>query len=177
MPAPSRLLKATRIVGVVAIVLNAMVIVIVVGILASFGWALERGVPFDEPGGFGGIDMDGATAVMLAVIALVAGLVISLLMLLALRQVLRIVASAIAGDPFAPENAGRWTQVGWLALGIQLVYLVVDPAVQWAAPDFPIFPGHPSASLAGIMMVLLIFVVAQIFRRGAEMRQELEGTV
>jgi hypothetical protein len=32
-------------------------------------------------------------------------------------------------------------------------------------------------SPVGLMGVLLIFVLAQIFRRGAQMRAELEGTV
>ena len=32
-------------------------------------------------------------------------------------------------------------------------------------------------SLTGILMVLILFILARVFKRGAEMREELEGTV
>ena len=32
-------------------------------------------------------------------------------------------------------------------------------------------------SLSGILAILLVFILAGVFERGAEMREELEGTV
>ena len=37
--------------------------------------------------------------------------------------------------------------------------------------------GYDGFSAAGVLAAPLIFVLAQIFRRGSEMRAELEGTI
>jgi hypothetical protein len=63
-------------------------------------------------------------------------------------------------------------------LALQLVGLAADTAMS-------LFPKEVSdhvhagfdLSPIGILAVLLIFVLAQIFHRGSEMRAELEGTV
>ena len=36
---------------------------------------------------------------------------------------------------------------------------------------------HISISLSGIMLILTLFILARVFRQGAMMRAELEGTV
>jgi hypothetical protein len=90
----------------------------------------------------------------------------------------RIVDTASHGDPFVTENADRLNHIGFLLMAIQLIGLVVDGALG-------MFPEkireHVSigfdVSATGILAALLIFVLAQIFRRGSEMRAELESTV
>ena len=89
----------------------------------------------------------------------------------------RIVKTAEA-DPFVEDNARRLMQIGWLLVAMQIVGLTAGMIVS-------LFPqamrDHVQAgfdpSPIGILAVLLIFVLAQIFRRGAQMRAELEGTV
>ena len=90
----------------------------------------------------------------------------------------RIVDSASHGDPFVTENADRLNHIGLLLLAIQVIGLAID----WALNMFPDkIREHISigfdVSVEGILAALLIFVLAQIFRRGSEMRAELEGTV
>lgn len=169
------LLKTTRIVGILAVALNAAFIVFAAGVLLGL-WVFADRIPFDAIGRFAGADIDGRDAVRLAAVLLVGGMVVSALAVLALQQVLRIVESVISGDPFAPENGERWTRVGWLALAVQAVDMAQGPIVERVAPKIPVISNSPG-SLTGIMMVLLIFVVAQIFRRGTRMQQEIEGTV
>jgi len=90
----------------------------------------------------------------------------------------RIVDTASHGDPFVTQNADRLNHIGWLLLAIQVIGLAVDNALD-------MFPDkireHVSigfdVSGTGILAALLIFVLAQIFRRGSEMRAELEGMV
>ena len=83
------------------------------------------------------------------------------------------------------ERLGAWVArhwpsitLGWLLVAMQIVGLTAGMIVS-------LFPqamrDHVQAgfdpSPIGILAVLLIFVLAQIFRRGAQMRAELEGTV
>ena len=90
----------------------------------------------------------------------------------------RIIDSAGAGDPFVGENADRLNRIAWLLLASQAVGFVFDNV-------FDMFPAklreHVNfgfdVSATGILAALLIFVLAQIFRRGSEMRADLEGTV
>lgn len=90
----------------------------------------------------------------------------------------RIIDTANAGDPFVTENADRLNRIAWLLVAIQVVGFLCD-AVLSSLPDK--ISSHVSGgfdvSAAGILAALLIFVLAQIFRRGSEMRAELEGTV
>ena len=109
--------------------------------------------------------------------------VVAVLVLLILRVLLNVVTSASVGDPFVATNAARIAQVAWLLLGIYVVQYGAGHAVYAAIPaslkDFPIFHGGHSEGIpaTGLFTVLLIFVLARIFRHGTEMRAELEGTV
>lgn len=90
----------------------------------------------------------------------------------------RIVDTASSGDPFVVENAARLNLIACLLLAIQLVGLIFD-GVMSSLPDklnSQISIGF-DVSASGILAALLIFVLAQIFRRGSEMRAELAGTV
>jgi hypothetical protein len=77
------------------------------------------------------------------------------------------------------ENAQRLTQIGWLLLGIQLFSLCINAVIELLPKEvnahFSVDLFNPSA--IGLLAVLLIFVLAQIFRHGSEMRAELEATV
>jgi hypothetical protein len=65
-----------------------------------------------------------------------------------------------------------------LLLAAQFVGLLFDLALNFFPESLS---EHVSlgfdASFSGVLAALLIFVLAQIFRRGSEMRAELEGTV
>lgn len=114
---------------------------------------------------------------MLAVAALL-GLAIYFLVLL--RRVVRSVGD---GDPFVPVNAARLSRMGWAVVAGELLSMPIGRAVVWIATivaddkrdvrvgdDFGL-------SITGVLLALVLFILARVFRRGAEMREELEGTV
>ncbi len=93
-----------------------------------------------------------------------------------------IISSVGEGDPFAPENADRINLMAWLLLAIQVMMV---PAMgiglmfaKWADSvenaDITIDAG---LDLEGILMVIVLFILARVFKHGAAMRADLEGTV
>jgi Protein of unknown function (DUF2975) len=125
---------------------------------------------------------DGLTRIAvleLAGLAVACGLGCAILVLFAVRLTTGIVETAISGDPFVNENAERLMRIGWLLLTLDAVGIVAKPMFHWLTPEklqgqinfgFDVSP-------ISLFAVLLIFVLAQIFRRGSEMRAELAATV
>lgn len=119
----------------------------------------------------------------MVMIFLVSGAACLILVQFIMRAILRIVESAREGDPFIAENADHLVQVAWLLLGIHAVqYLTAFAANAFVSASLEKFSiphiGHPGEiNVTGLFTVLLIFGLARIFRRGAEMRAELEATV
>lgn len=124
-----------------------------------------------------GPELVAAIVALLAAIAVMLALAIYFLVLL-----LRIVGSVKEGDPFIAANAQRLSRMGWVALAGQLAIIPVAALAMWveevagdaknvqADTDFG-FSGE------GILLVLILFILARVFRKGTEMREELEGTV
>lgn len=114
------------------------------------------------------------TMVLLAVTA-----ALGIWFLLLLRQ---IVGTVAAGDPFIHDNADRLSKMGWIALGAQVVSIPLAAAVIWIAG---MVEDHDSARMdndvgfdgGGLVLILVLFILARVFRQGARMREELEGTV
>jgi uncharacterized membrane protein YjgN (DUF898 family) len=110
------------------------------------------------------------------------------LILFIVRAVMAIVESAISGDPFMNDNARRLTRIGTLLVALIVIELATNVAVNGMmkrladAHHVPVsaigsFDFQPDISPIGLFTILLVFVLAQIFRRGSEMRAELEETV
>jgi hypothetical protein len=94
-----------------------------------------------------------------------------------IRNLRRIVDTVAEGDPFIPENAVRLERMAWLVLTIELVAIPSGALAGWIA-----YVGHVryldvGVSIGALILALILFVLARVFRRGAEMRDELEGTV
>ena len=91
----------------------------------------------------------------------------------------RIVDTVGDGDPFIPTNADRLRTMGWLALAIQLLTLPIGVAVARVAKAVEDTPSDTSVGLdfTGLVLILILFILARVFRKGAAMREELEGTV
>ena len=75
------------------------------------------------------------------------------------------------------RKMARLRRVGWLLLGVQalgvatmVVYGFLPKALHEVYLGF-------GPSPAGLLAILVLFVLARIFRHGAEMRADLEGTV
>lgn len=117
----------------------------------------------------------------------IAGLLLLLLGLIAIGFVffgkLRAIINSVGdGDPFAPENADRLTVMAWLSLGTYAVMGVAAAVVYSMAgwlnqiDEFE-WSSEGGFDLDGILMVVILFILARVFRHGAAMREDLEGTV
>ena len=102
------------------------------------------------------------------------GLVFVGLVYLILRRLLAIIASVRGGDPFVVENAERLQTIAWSLLGVELLRLAV--AGIGAAVNIHAL-GPSGFSVVPWLAILLLFVLAGVFARGAQMRADLEGTV
>ncbi|MGE4305120.1 MAG: DUF2975 domain-containing protein [Novosphingobium sp.] len=94
----------------------------------------------------------------------------------------QIVDTVGVGDPFVPVNAKRLTRMAWLTLAVQLVSLPITGLVIWihnvtegTGVDAEVHSNGVDGN--GLLLVLILFILARVFRKGAEMREELEGTV
>lgn len=90
-----------------------------------------------------------------------------------------IVRSVDEGDPFQPQNADRLSRMGWLTVSVYVLGLLVAPLAAWLASvtEKTDFAGSLDLGGGGIFLILVLFILARVFRRGAEMRADLEGTV
>jgi hypothetical protein len=116
-----------------------------------------------------------------ALFAVAGGLICMIFVLLAVRATAGIVDTAVAGDPFIGENAERLKRIGWCLLGVMVVQFLTMMAVVMIVPDnLPEgvnISGGSEPDPVGLLAVLLVFVLARIFKHGTRMRDELEGTV
>lgn len=94
-----------------------------------------------------------------------------------------IIATVGEGDPFVPANARRLERMAWLLLAVQaLVWPALFCAAflaDWAkdVEGLNLDLTGDGISLTGLLMVLVLFILARVFRHGAAMRDDLEGTV
>lgn len=140
--------------------------------LAAIG-AFHLPIPANEISGLAMGEVIGAAAMAVGAGVLCIALIAWMFVLTA-----RIIDTASHGDPFVTVNADRLNHIAWLLLAIQAIGLGADIVLNMMPERIK---DHVSSgfdvSAAGILAALLIFVLAQIFRRGSEMRAELEGTV
>lgn len=92
-----------------------------------------------------------------------------------------LIESAIKGDPFIPDNARRLNAMAWLLLSSQVLTVIVG---ELRVIGFSIIDPQSENTLdirpndlAGFLIVLVLFILARVFRHGAAMREDLEGTV
>jgi hypothetical protein len=176
----SWLLKAATLFTIFIIVVLALAFIAVTlgvgGLL--FTPALMK--QFDIPLVADGIPMVRAFGAVLFAVA--GGLISVILILFVIRATSGIVDSAIAGDPFVSDNAVRLNRIGFLLLGIMAVQFLTLITVVGIAPESVNNPhfqisGGSEPDPVGMLAILLIFVLARIFRHGSQMRDELENTV
>jgi hypothetical protein len=87
----------------------------------------------------------------------------------------RIFATLTAGDPFHPNNVRRLRVVAVMLAAIELGRYPLAAAMAWLAPH----PSgvHISFNPTAWFAVLVVFVLAEVFREGARLRREAELTI
>jgi hypothetical protein len=127
----------------------------------------------------------GAPLPLMAVIGLMAlALAAFALIFVFLGRLRAIISSVGEGDPFEPANAIRLNLMAWLLLGVQVLMIPIAGlgliVTEWAGDvesaniEIEI---DASPDLTGILMVVVLFILARVFKHGAAMRDDLEGTV
>ena len=93
------------------------------------------------------------------------------------RHLFRIVGSVGAGDAFAPINAQRLSAMGWITVVVHIIGIPMGALAHWVQSVTENFHAEIAISPSGILLALILFILARVFRQGAAMREELEGTV
>lgn len=80
---------------------------------------------------------------------------------------------------FSVENSDRLFRMGWIALIFQLASFPIGALAAYLAHLLPEgdFTVDYEFSLTGVLLAIVLFILARIFKHGAEMRDDLEGTV
>jgi hypothetical protein len=86
----------------------------------------------------------------------------------------RIFTTLTAGDPFQPENVGRLRFIGLILAALELGRYGVWSISAWLPWVSEV---KPSFSLTAWFSVLVVFVLAEVFREGARLRREAELTI
>lgn len=91
----------------------------------------------------------------------------------------QIVNSVAIGDPFTLENANRLQAMAILALVYQFLsagMFFLGITVARITPLEALVSGE-DLSLTPLLLSLILFILARVFKHGASMREDLEGTV
>ena len=95
---------------------------------------------------------------------------------LILRNLRMIFRTLTAGDPFHPENVRRLRQVGVILAVVTGGVFVAQMAMARVAPGV-LSPQGLGELLTPVFSVLVVFVLAEVFREGARLRRESELTI
>jgi hypothetical protein len=166
------------------LIIAKAVIWFILGVLAFAGIIVAICVPgilivgpeFVEAAELEGLSM-GTRGLIAVLLACIAGLLY--LAWRFFRAMLAIVHSVSEGDPFIPANADRLTAMAWMMLAINVAVLplaLLGGHIAQITGD-AIIKGELNFDTSGLILVLTPFILARVFRHGAAMREDLEGTV
>ena len=138
-------------------------------VLQPFAGALPR-VDLDALHG-GGLEPQRPVALaLLALAAYVAGLVV------VFNRLRRVFATLTLGDPFHPDNVGRLRVIGLALIGLELMGYLLRMILAFVFPA-RVSDGAASLNLTAWFAILVVFVLAEVFREGARLRREAELTI
>ncbi|HEX5380203.1 MAG TPA: DUF2975 domain-containing protein [Phenylobacterium sp.] len=148
---------------------GAVALLTLAALLLSFNPDLIGSLAIDV----GGVELVKKWPVVIGGLFAAALYLIGILVIVA--RLRRIFATLMAGDPFHPDNVSRLRVIG-VALGsLELVRYAVWAVSAW------LIPGEnrvePNISLTAWFSVLVVFVLAEVFREGARLRREAELTI
>ena len=95
---------------------------------------------------------------------------------LILRNLRLIFRTLTVGDPFHPENVRRLRQMGVILAVVTGGVFVAQMAMARVAPGV-LSPQGIGELLTPVFSVLVVFVLAEVFREGARLRRESELTI
>jgi hypothetical protein len=95
-----------------------------------------------------------------------------------LGRLRRVFQTLTRGDPFHPENARRFRQVGLVLVGLELINQLAPDIVFAMLPD-GVTPRRFGLAFdfTSWFAIAIVFVLAEVFREGARLRREAELTI
>jgi Protein of unknown function (DUF2975) len=177
--ADNRILRITKL--VVRLIKGFSALFVVLGIVACatlpfmFMWAdFGTSIANDHPGTYPVPGLWDFMGIMFL------GTAFFFLIWVIMRKLLAIIDSVGRASPLTHSNSNRLKDIGWLMVGMQIVGVPIEI---WGS-KFSSFFGVSHGSygdfelpIDSILVILLVFILAGIFEHGADMREELEGTV
>lgn len=97
--------------------------------------------------------------------------------LLILRYLRKIFRTLTLGDPFQPDNVRRLRQIGLILAVVTGGAWIVQGLVAARLAPGVMEPQGISDLLTPVFSVLVVFVLAEVFREGARLRRESELTI
>jgi hypothetical protein len=97
-------------------------------------------------------------------------------LIVVLNRLRRVFETLIVGDPFRPQNVARLRVVGFALIALELLGYIVHRVTDM----FVRGPAHGvglSVNLTGWFAILVVFVLAEVFREGARLRQDADLTI
>jgi hypothetical protein len=117
------------------------------------------------------IDKPQALAGLIFIIAAYIGVLI-----VVLNRLRRVFETLIVGDPFRPQNVARLRVVGFALIGLEVLGYIVHRVTDMFVPGRP-HAFSLSVNLTGWFAILVVFVLAEVFREGARLRQDADLTI
>jgi uncharacterized membrane protein len=93
------------------------------------------------------------------------------------RHLRRIIGTVGDGDPFVPINAERLRAMGWITVAVHVIGIPMAALSGWIESVTDNLKVVFEVPLSGLLLAVVLFVLARVFREGTRMRDELEGTV
>ena len=120
-----------------------------------------------------------STALVASVALLLLGALVTAIAFHFFQLLGRIIDTVGNDDPFTAQNAGRLSRMGWIALAFQAASFPIAGLVVYLAELVPSenLSVDYDFSLTGLLLAIVLFILARVFRHGAAMREDLEGTV
>jgi len=88
----------------------------------------------------------------------------------------RVFQTLTAGDPFEPGNVKRLRHIGFALAALELVTYCARILSEWAFRD-DVESVRYTPNVTAWFAILVVFVLAEVFREGARLRREAELTI
>ena len=123
---------------------------------------------------FAGTEHVSGSPLTVAGLLFVAAVYVAVLVLV-FNRLRRVFATLTQGDPFHPDNVARLRVIGLGLIGLEAIGYGLRMALAFATHGLE--PKGATLNATGWFAILVVFVLAEVFREGARLRQEAELTI
>ena len=88
----------------------------------------------------------------------------------------RVFGTLTLGDPFHPDNVSRLRVIGLALTGLELMGYILRMILAFVFPG-RVTSGGGTLNLTAWFAILVVFVLAEVFREGARLRRDAELTI